>query len=435
MLTFPSNFLWGTATAAHQVEGQNFNNTWWEWEQRPGQIRHGGSSRLACDWWGGRFEEDFDRARDLGTNTHRMSIEWSRIEPVQGVFDQAAISRYRKMLEALHARGIKPMITLVHYALPLWVEKMGGWENPNIVPLLARYAERAVRELKSLCNLWVTLNEPNGNAASGYLLGVTPPGKKSVMAAIGVLAQSVRAHAAMYKSIKNAQPDSQVGIVCNIRPFKPASADSALDKWVTSVLDRLLNKAIILSLYQGRLVFPLELGRAFPEGKDTQDFIGVNYYYLETTKFDLGRPGELFRRPMLKPETMELRKYFENVADIDPLGLEMALAEFSPLHLPIYVCENGIFDTERDIQTAYIVSHLAAVHRAIQAGADVRGYYWWTLVDNFEWNEGWDARFGLYHLDVESQTRTKRPAADIYSRIIRENGVSDDLIRSYGRAF
>ena len=174
---FPAGFLWGTATAAHQVEGNNRNNQWWAWEQTPGHIHQNQRSGLACNWWApGGAEADLDRAQALGQNAHRLSVEWSRLEPSAGVFDPAAFGRYREILTALRARGLSAMVTLHHFTNPLWFEAQGAWLNPHSVALFQRFVERVAGELGDLVDLWCTINEPNVVATLGYLVGEFPPG-------------------------------------------------------------------------------------------------------------------------------------------------------------------------------------------------------------------------------------------------------------------
>src|SRR5512137_2818760 len=170
---FPRGFLWGTATAAHQVEGNNTNNNWWKWEQ-DGHTQD--KSGLACDWWGGRWKEDFDRAAEAGQNAHRLSVEWSRIQPAPDRWDEDALERYRAMLQGLRDRGMTAMVTLHHFTDPLWLAEKGGWENSLVVPLFLKFVRKTVEALKEYCSLWCTINEPNVYVGLGYVTGSMPPG-------------------------------------------------------------------------------------------------------------------------------------------------------------------------------------------------------------------------------------------------------------------
>ncbi len=198
---FPKGFLWGTATASHQVEGNNTNNNWHYWEEE-GQIEPGHSCGLACDWWGGRWKEDFDRASEAGQNTHRLSIEWSRIQPALDRWDEEALDYYRQMLRGLVERGLTPMVTLHHFTDPLWLTFLGGWEYEPVVSLFEAYVRKVVEALGDYVNFWCTINEPNVYAVMGYIFGVFPPGKKDLGATFDVMTKLVRGHAAAYHAIK-----------------------------------------------------------------------------------------------------------------------------------------------------------------------------------------------------------------------------------------
>ncbi|MFN2218203.1 MAG: family 1 glycosylhydrolase, partial [Anaerolineae bacterium] len=206
---FPERFLWGTATAAFQVEGNNTKCDWSQFEQQPVAIWHSDRSGLACDWWR-NAEQDFDLMADMGHNTHRLSVEWSRIEPEEGVFDPSAIGRYREMLAGLRSRGMEPMVTLFHFSTPLWLARQGGWSNPAVTGYFRRFARHAVEQLGDLVTLWCTINEPNIYAALGYALGEHAPGKKSLPLYFRVLSNLLQAHAAAYRAIHAVQGDAQV---------------------------------------------------------------------------------------------------------------------------------------------------------------------------------------------------------------------------------
>lgn len=424
MGSFPDGFLWGVGTAAHQVEGANDNNDWWAWEQAPGHIKNGDKSTIATDWWHGeRYREDFALARSLHLNAHRLSVEWSRIEPREGEWSAEAISFYRRVLLALRGHGAVPLITLHHFTNPRWVMAKGGWETEAIVPLFARFADRVARELGDLCDFWVTVNEPFVYAFSSYAGGQWPPGKKDLRLTFRVLANMVRGHAAAYHALHRVQPRARVGVAHHLRGFAPANPASALDRWGARLRDRVSNRLFFLALLDGKLRFPLS--GTVPEAARTQDFVGINYYYTEHCAFAPTRPDLLFTREV-RANWPSTAPWF--AAHAEPRMLRRFLQEYSHYGLPIYVTENGIFDLGGEAQTRYLVSHLVQVQRAIADGAPVKGYFYWTLTDNFEWAEGFATRFGLFHLDVASQARTPRPSASVYGRIAGENGIPADLI-------
>lgn len=189
---FPVGFLWGTATSSHQVEGNNRNNDWWAWEEQPGRILNGHRSGLACDWWGGRWREDLDRARETGQNAHRLSIEWSRVQPSADRWDEDALDHYRTILRGMHERGLMPIVNFFHFSLPLWLSEQGGWENDDTPALFARYVRKSVEALREYTSTWMTINEPNVYAYEGYLVGLFPPGKQDLQATMKVLYNLLR---------------------------------------------------------------------------------------------------------------------------------------------------------------------------------------------------------------------------------------------------
>lgn len=431
---FPDGFLWGAATSSHQVEGNNRNNQWWEWEQQPGHIYAGHTSGLACNWWApGGAEADFDRAHALHQNAHRLSLEWSRLEPVEGIFDGSAYARYRQMLQGLRARGIEPMVTLHHFTDPLWLTDQGGWLSPHAVERFRRYVERTVDELGDLVQFWCTINEPNVYALIGYIVGFFPPGRHHLVQAYAVLRNLLLAHAAAYRTIHRLDGRARVGLVVNVRPFVPAQLDSRLDRSASALFDRMFNAAVLNALDNGVLTPPLGFGRQVGQLVDSFDFIGVNYYTRELVRFDIRRPGELFSHRFFHPdgETSDLTKddipYGENY----PPGLIDALQRVAHYGKPIYVTECGLPDDDDDQRPRFLITHIAAMHDAMQMGIPVKGFFHWTLVDNFEWAEGWKLRFGLYELDPARQTRTPRRSAHAYADICRANALTPEIVQRY----
>ena len=417
--TFPSGFRWGTATSAHQVEGNNVQNDWWAWEQEPGRIRNGDRSGRACAWWE-NAEHDFDRAAQLHQNAHRLSVEWSRIEPRQGEWDQAALERYRQMLRALCERGIEPMVTLHHFTHPLWFAGQGGWERDDAVDLFGRYVTQVCSALGEFTSLWCTINEPVGWVFSAYLAGRWPPGHhRAVFRAVRVATQLARAHAAAYRILHGLQPQAQVGVANYFRLFDPADPASRLDRFVAAQQDRFVNRAFLDAVTEGRVrAFPWIA--EIPEAAGTLDFLGVNYYTRDMVAFDLQRPGALFGRNFLRPGGPQSDGGY---GEIYPEGMYRVLRLAQRYGKPIYITENGLPDGDDDLRSEFILAHLREAARAMRDGADVRGYYHWSLIDNFEWAEGWSMRFGLIAVDPVTQVRTLRPSARVYADICRLNAL------------
>jgi len=426
---FPKGFLWGTATAAHQVEGGNTNNNWWEWEQQEGHIVNGDKSGPACNWWGGLWQEDFNRAVEAGQNAHRFSVEWSRIQPAPDRWDEQALEYYRQMLRGLHARGMTPMVTLHHFTDPLWLGELGGWETEAVVPLFEKFTRKAVEALKDYCSLWCTVNEPNVYALDGYVAGEFPPGKKDLRLALCVEANLARGHAAAYRAIHAIQPEARVGYALHFRPIKPARSWFPLDRLERALHYMAVNMAFPTAISTGIMRTPLGKVRV-AEVKGTQDYLGLNYYSVDTVIFDLRHPSELFGRSFY-PEGSDLSDTGFNANTPEGMFDTIKWAVKTHPGLPLIVSENGIECADDHIRPRYIAQHVHQMWRAVNFNWPVKGYFHWSLVDNFEWERGWSQRFGLWELDTQTQERRKRPSADLFAEICRENGLSSAMVHKY----
>jgi beta-glucosidase len=426
---FPKGFLWGTATASHQVEGNNTNNNWYAWEEAGHTVHKSG---LAADWWGGRWREDFDRAAETGQNAHRLSVEWSRIQPTPDTWDEDAIEKYRTMLRGLKERGITPMVTLHHFTDPLWITERGAWESQDIVPLFERYVRKAVDAFKEYCTLWCTINEPTGYALNGYITtGVDsfPPGKNNLKLAMQVQANLIRGHAAAYRAIHLIQPEARVGFAHHYRSIVPYHAWSPLDQWATRTIFNGINIGFPSALAEGVMRSPIGSVR-IPEAKGTQDYFGFNYYTREYATFDLRKPGTLFGRNFYRKDAeMSDGGFIANEPDGMYEGLKWVNHMFP--NLPIIVSENGVNSADDSLRPRYTVQHIHQMWRAVNFNWPIKGYFHWSLVDNFEWGFGWNFRFGLWGLDLDTQKRIRRPSVDLYAEICKENGISSEMIRKY----
>lgn len=426
IFNFPNGFLWGTATSAHQVEGGNTNNDWWEWEQQEGHILNGDKSGRACDWWAGRWRDDFDRAHETHQNAHRLSIEWSRIQTEPDRWDESALDHYRQMLLGLKERGMTAMVTLHHFTNPLWLMASGGWENPATPTLFAEYVRRVVQALQSHCQMWVTINEPNVFATGAYLGGGFPPGKNDQKIAMHVLANLLRGHALAYRVIHDLQPEAQVGVAHHWRGFIPGDWNP-LSRFVARTYDRVFNEAFAQGLRTGRFD-ALSIREEIPEAKGTQDYLGLNYYTRDYLKFDLRRRDEQYSQRYF-PQGARLSEngFIAN----DPAGLEDGLRWALSFGLPVYITENGAEDSEDSFRRQYLAEHIHRLWHLVNFNAPIKGYFHWSLVDNFEWERGWSQRFGLWGLDPASQLRTRRPSVDFYAEICRSNSLSSEMIAKY----
>jgi len=426
---FPRGFLWGTATASHQVEGNNTNNQWWMFEE---EGHTNGRSGLACDWWGGRWREDFDRAAESGQNAHRFSVEWSRVQPEPDRWDEDALERYRTMLRGLKERGMTPMVTLHHFTDPLWVYENCGWENDEVIPLFEKYVRKTVEALKEYTTLWCTINEPNVYALSGYVTGDFPTckeGNKGAKTAMTVMANMLRAHALAYRAIHEIQPEARVGYAHHYRPMVPKRPWSPLDRLMRNIRYNGLNMAFPTGISTGVMKSPVGNFRV-PEAKGTQDYFGLNYYSVDTVGFDLRNSKELFTASGY-PENADMSStgFIANL----PEGIFQSLEWVTKTYpdTPIIITENGVEDASDELRPRYLAQHLYQVWRAVNFNWPIKGYFHWTLVDNFEWERGWTQRFGLWALDVDTQKRTKRPSADLYAEICKENGLSSEMVEKY----
>jgi len=423
---FPKDFLWGTATAAHQVEGNNTNNDWWAWEQADDSRPQSG---LTCDWWN-RAEEDIERMAALHTNAHRLSIEWSRIEPSPAIWDYDAIDRYRVILTAMRRAGIQPMVTLHHFSNPMWVAEQGGWLNPDVVAWFKRFVAKAVAELVDLCDTWCTINEPNVYASEGYILGSWPPGHANIGESLQVLFHMLQAHAAAYELIHDMQPRAQVGLAIHMTLWEPWST-SFLNRWAAKRLDHAFNGLTLEALKDGRWRPPIGRKIEEPKFKNTSDWIGLNYYQRYEAFFDLRAPTRLFLSYRTRPGHETGPAHW---GEIYPEGLFLLLRRlYRQFGLPIYITENGRPDEHDTKRPRFILEHLHQVWRAVSFNWPVRGYYFWSLLDNFEWAEGYDPRFrfGLYAHDRETQARTLRKSGELYAEIAETGSLSSDMARRY----
>ncbi len=418
---FPPGFRWGTATSAHQVEGCNRNNDWWAFEQLPGRIRGGDRSGRACDWWR-NAEADFDRMAALHLNAHRMSVEWSRLEPEPGRVDGTAVRRYRQMLQGLRDRGMEPMVSLHHFTLPLWAAARGGWENPAAVEWFSGHARRCAEWFGDLVDLWVTVNEPNLVVVLGYLQGRHPPAVRNPARARRAARHLLLAHAAAYHAVHEVQPRARVGIAHHLRPMDPQRPRHPLDRWVARTHGEWFNWMWLDVLCRGTSAAPLGPG-PLSGCAGTVDFVGVNYYTRDRVRFAAWAVHSAFglHRPTPGAPTSDF-----GYGEICPEGLARVLWEaWERYRRPLYVTENGLPDAQDRWRARFLLDHLAVVHRVLAKGVPVLGYYHWSIVDNFEWTEGWRMKFGLVAVDPHTQRRWARPSAAVYGSVCAANGLPD----------
>jgi beta-glucosidase len=413
-----TRFLWGVATSAHQIEGGNEANDWWRWEAEPGRIRGGARSGAACLSWE-RWAEDLDLARGLGMNAYRLSIEWSRIEPEPGRYDEKALARYRAMLEGCCARGLTPMVTLHHFTSPRWFADLGGWENSANLASFARYARLAGERYGDLVDLWVTVNEPEVLGFYGYDAGIFPPGVKDRSRALAVIANLLEAHGLAAQALRegdrvDADGDGRAvlaGVAKHWVLLEPRARWNPLDRFAAAVQHRVFNVAVVRALAGAAIDFSIPGARPVKRHVDclagSSDFLGVNYY----TRWMVALLGA-------EPRTAARGAPVNDLGwEIYPEGMERAIRECAEFGLPMYVTENGIADARDQWRPDFLRQSLASLDRAREAGADVLGYFHWSLLDNFEWMDGQEGRFGLHAVDFARPEgpRVPRPSAGVYA--------------------
>ncbi len=422
-LEFPEGFLWGAATSSHQVEGDNMNNDWWKWEKE-GRVKE--PSGKACDQYN-LFKQDIDIAKSLSHNAYRFSLEWSRIEPKEGLFDKETLSHYKELIRHLRGLDIEPITTLNHFTLPLWFSEKGGWMAEESEHIFAAFAERVARELGEDVRCWITLNEPAGYIYSSYIEGSWPPGRHSFKEAAGVFIKLLKAHCLAYKTIHRIYmeknwPTPKVSIAKHALIFTPCRSTSILDRISTKTRHYYFNKLFITSLMRGWCVAPGVSSTLLP-AKRSLDFLGINYYTRDFVHYAGLTPTKIFGNICTLFHHLDTGKRNFLKWEIYPQGLYNVLKEYSAYKLPILVTENGICTSDDNKRVDFIRRHLREVARAIRHGVTIIGYLHWSLIDNFEWAHGYGPRFGLVEIDNATQKRSIKPRARIYADIIKNNAL------------
>jgi len=442
--TFPANFVWGAATSAYQIEGSPLAdgagaNTWHRFSHTPGMTHDGATGDIACDHYR-RWKEDLNLLSWLALGAYRFSIAWARVLPEgNGPVNRAGLDFYDRLVDALLRRDVLPVVTLYHWDLPSALDDRGGWLNRDIAPWFADYASLLARTLGDRVGMWGTLNEPWVVMDGGYMHGGLAPGHRNLFEAPIVTHNLLRAHGAGVQALR-AEITKPVGLVVNIEPKYPAT-DSVEDLAATRRADAYMNRQYLDPALLGR--YPDELpemfGEAWPALPDDDmdlirqplDFVGINYYTRAVVRHDAADiPARAGR--VAQPQHVHTEMNWE----VYPQGLTDTLTRFKSRYgdVPVYVTENGAAFADPPtvaeavvhdpLRVSYYHEHLRAVQRAITAGVDVRGYFAWSLLDNFEWSHGYSKRFGIVHVDFETQRRTPKESAIYYNRIVQSNGAA-----------
>ncbi len=328
----------------------------------------------------------------------------------------------------MHARGIKPLITLHHFTDPLWLTEMDGWLNDEAPTLFAAYVRKAVTALKDGCGLWCTLNEPNLYALLGYVAGNFPPGKRGDFGALFTVYENLlKAHTLACQVIHELQPEAQVGLAINRSLLVAGRRWNLADRWMTHMANWISGDAFMRPFQTGILKL-LGKKRRIPAIRGSLDYFGLNYYYRQVMEVAPFEKNGLFSRITYEEEGEPSPSgKFGNT----PRGMYAALKWANSYNLPIYITENGIEDREDSLRRRYLVQNLHQVWRAVNMSFPVRGYFHWSLVDNFEWTDGWQNRFGLWELDTITQKRTPRKSAELYKEICLENGITTQVVERF----
>ncbi|MGD7706263.1 glycoside hydrolase family 1 protein [Microlunatus sp. Y2014] len=399
----------GVSTAATQIEGGDRNNNWYDWAQR-GHIKDRSSPDTAGNHWE-VWASDIELLDELGIRHYRMSIEWSRLEPLQGQHDPVALQHYRAELTELRRRGIRPLVTLHHFSHPSWFESIGGFEHADGVTHFLRHVRYVVTELADLVQDWITINEPNVYVTGSYFTGLWPPGTHNWASVVRVFNRLATAHILAYELIHELQPDATVGVAFHLRTFKPALPWSPWHLGLARMLQYLFQEVIAEAMCTGVFPYPLKRPRGISPGK-YYDVVGINYYTQSTiTRFDDG--------------TAEGVPVNDLGWEIMPAGL-VQVARWANRNFPgpIWITENGTCDNHDRFRSRYIHDHLRAI---VESELPIERYYHWCFIDNWEWDEGSVPRFGLVHLDHASKARTIKESGRFFAEIIANRGVTETM--------
>ena len=441
-IRFPDDFLWGAATSAYQIEGSPLADgagpsIWQRFSHTPGLVANDDTGDIACDHYR-RYETDVAVMADLGLNAYRFSISWSRILPEgKGRVNRKGLDFYERLVDALLAKGIQPTATLYHWDLPAALDDRGGWLNPDIVEWFAEYAQVAFRALDDRVPMWSTLNEPWVVTDGGYLHGVLAPGHRNRFEAPLATHHLMVAHGTAVLAYR-ATGKNRIGIVVNLAPKDPATKRVS-DRDAANRDDAYMNRQYLDPVLRG--TYPAEMreifGEAWPRFADADmarikqpiDFVGINYYTRNVVK---DAPTKLPVRAAYVPQRRHA--ITETGWEVYPKGLTDVLVWVTERYgkIPLYITENGaaFYDPptpvdgriEDYLRVDYYRTHLRAAHEAMRRGVDLRGYFAWSLLDNFEWSLGYAKRFGIVHVDYETQTRTVKDSGRFYSEVIRSQG-------------
>ncbi len=463
---FPPGFLWGAATSHFQIEGYGSEmqarlSDWSNWMIAPDKIIDGTTADEACDFLH-RYLDDIEILESLKLNAFRLSINWPAIlkdAPGTGVvaqhLDHDGVEYYKKVLSTLKERGIKTFVTLFHFCLPTWLAEQGGWNSPLSAEQFRTFTSLVVDALGEYVDYWLTINEPMAYVYQGYVAGVWTPGiKNDYLAAFTVVRNMLVGHAAAYEVIKAKYPNAPVSFTNHWRPFSPEKPLSPLDHIVCMVRDNVFNQLFPQCIQTGEYALPPPLSMykimrtlegPIPGLKGSMDYLGINYYTRELSRFKPSWPidpfGEASDKPQLKTNALGWETYPEGLYQVLTHDIRPYRYNLDGSLRDVFITENGYaekFESQleqgdwslEDFERVdYLTQHLKVIHDAIEAGVPVRGYLHWSLLDNFEWAEGLQQRFGLVRVTYPNQKRAPRKSAYVYADIAASNALKSDLLK------
>ena len=405
--------LLGSATAATQIEGGDENNNWARFAAE-GKIKDGSNPVRASGHYD-RVREDIDLMAEMGLRIYRFGIEWSRIEPKEGQYCDEAIAHYREEIEYMISKGIQPLLTIHHFTNPLWFEDMGAFENKNSPEIFLSFTKKVVEAFGDLVSEYITINEPNVYATQSLLWGYWPPEKKSIGALVNAFSNMTAAHVLAYNYIHEKRAEmgygnTKVGFANHLRVFAPANPKNPLHRAAASLSEYLFQGALTEAMMTGKCCFPILLRKGIAKGK-YYDFIGINYY----TRSTVSGLADGVREDCFKND-LGWEIYHEGL-------IELACKLAEKYGGEVYVTENGTCDNTDAFRSRFIYDQLKLIS---ETENPITRYYHWSFMDNFEWREGERERFGLVHIDYETQARTVKESGKLYAAIIRDGGVTDE---------
>jgi len=456
---FPEGFLWGAATSHFQVEGHPIEissrtSDWSAWTELDGKISDQTTADRACEFYQ-RHASDIEICRKLNLNAFRLSLNWPALCPEppkpgeKPTFDEPTLNFYRQLLRGLKDDGITTFVTLFHFTLPNWLAQRGGWNDPQTIEHFESFSKAAAEALDDVVDYWITLNEPLAYAYQGYVSGSWPPGfQNDYLKAFQVVRNMLEGHARAYHVLHTHNPKAAVSFTMHWRPFTAKRRWSPFDQMVRYYRDYVFNVMFPLAVQRGDLQFPFPLSNnrdirkisgPIAGLKGTMDYVAVNYYTRELSEFRFNWPIDVFgvasKEHELETNCMGWEDYPDGLYNTLTYDLTPFKYNADGSMRPIIITENGYATafsadlSEGDWSLAdvtrikYLTSHLIALHHAIEDGANVKGYIYWSLMDNFEWAEGLRPRFGLVRIAYPTQERTLRRSAEVYAEIAKRNGL------------